>query len=191
MIKVFVFLALIVESTLALATEVYFSPNGGCENQAKQIVDSAKSELLIAVYSLNSPAVVDAIVAAIQRGVAVEVLTDRTQAFGRGNLEATKKLAASTPNFRVHTKNRIMHNKYAVADNKRVMLGSFNWTRSAENSNDENCLITDDVSVVAKYKQRFDTHLWAVNTEQKSNHILQSKNIKIYAKKERMSHVSE
>lgn len=161
-------------------TTVFFSPKGGCEEQASQIVTSSKTDLEIAVYSLNSPTVVAAIKGAIERGVHVRILTDRTQAFGKGNLEATKTLASLTPDFRVHSKNRIMHNKYAIADSKKLMLGSFNWTRSAENSNDENCLITDDAKVVQAYENRFNEHLWIANTAEKSNAILSLKGIKIF-----------
>jgi cardiolipin hydrolase len=158
-------------------TNVFFSPKGGCEDQARKLVDSARQNLDIAVYSLNSPAVIAAIERAVHRGVRVRALTDRTQAFGRGNVEATRLLAALTPNFRVHSKNRIMHNKFAVSDNRTVMLGSFNWTRSAENSNDENCLVTDVSEIVQAFENRFERHLWVVNTSEKSDSILARKGI--------------
>jgi phosphatidylserine/phosphatidylglycerophosphate/cardiolipin synthase-like enzyme len=172
-------------------TSVFFSPHGGCEDQARSLVDSAKKTLEIAVYSLNSPTIVSAIEAAAHRGVKINVLTDRTQAFGKGNLDATKRLAALTQDFRVHSWGRIMHNKFAVADEREVMLGSFNWTRTAENANDENCLITDDPNIVQAYKNRFETHLWTVNTSEKSNSTLLSKGISIHKAKEKKENVTE
>ncbi len=158
-------------------TQVYFSPNGGCETQAAQLISKAKSTLDIAVYSLNNPAIVSAISAAAKRGVKIRVLTDRTQAFGKGNLDATRTLATLGQNFRVHSKNRIMHNKFGIADGKLMMTGSFNWTRSAEQANDENCMITDDSNIVVSFKKRFETHLWVVNTLEKSQKYLGTRGI--------------
>ena len=34
-----------------------------------------------------------------------------------------------------------MHNKYMIIDDEYVIIGSFNWTNYAVNSNYENCVI--------------------------------------------------
>ncbi len=180
-IKLFLSSVLIISNHSIAETNIFFSPRGGCEQQAVKLIKSSQKNLEIAVYSLNSSSIVSAIESAIKRGVHVEVLTDRTQAFGKGNLDTTRKLAGLTQDFRVHTKNRIMHNKFAVSDSKIVMLGSFNWTKSAENSNDENCLLTDDPKVVQAYKNRFETHLWIVNTFEKSKMTLETHAIRTVA----------
>ncbi|MCS6796699.1 MAG: T9SS type A sorting domain-containing protein, partial [Raineya sp.] len=56
---------------------------------------------------------------------------------------------------------RQFHHKYAVIDavlttsDPMVITGSFNWTSSAENSNDENLLIIHDARIANMYRQEF------------------------------------
>ena len=49
----------------------------------------------------------------------------------------------------------IMHHKFVLFDNRRVVTGSFNWTAGArEHVNYEKCsLLLDDSSVISSYRQ--------------------------------------
>ena len=49
-----------------------------------------------------------------------------------------------------------MHNKFIIIDNKKLWTGSFNWTNSADTSNQENIIITDDSEVIERYKEQFE-----------------------------------
>ena len=53
-----------------------------------------------------------------------------------------------------------MHHKFAVTDRSALLTGSFNWTRSASEVNQENVLITTDPRLVAPFAAEFD-RLWA------------------------------
>lgn len=144
---------------------VYFSPHGGCTDAVVDVIATAKSRLDVAVYSLNNKAIIKALVDAKDRGVVIRILTDTTQA--AGNAATTLSLVKQGFDIRLHSVGRIMHNKFVVSDGQ-VETGSFNWTESAENANEENCLITDDVMLLNTYAKRFDDHLWVVNTDAKS-----------------------
>ncbi|HIP88190.1 MAG TPA: DUF1669 domain-containing protein, partial [Anaerolineales bacterium] len=50
----------------------------------------------------------------------------------------------------------IMHHKVFVVDDQTVVTGSFNFTLSAEEQNDENVLILHDAEVAAAYAEEFD-----------------------------------
>ena len=52
-----------------------------------------------------------------------------------------------------------MHHKFALFDDRVLVNGSFNWTRSASHANEENLLLTDDGVAVAAFAARFD-ELW-------------------------------
>jgi len=52
-----------------------------------------------------------------------------------------------------------MHHKYAIADGKTLLNGSFNWTRSASNPNNENILVTNDPKLLGLYTEAFEK-LW-------------------------------
>ena len=48
-----------------------------------------------------------------------------------------------------------MHHKYAIIDNKILMTGSFNWTRSASDRNYENVTITSNKQLVKQFHDYF------------------------------------
>lgn len=147
-------------------TEVYFSPNGMCEKKAVEMIDSTKTNFDLAMYSLNNTNIVGAIERAQKRGVKIRILLDRTQAFV--NRRITERLKDDGLNFRVHSHYRIQHNKFGIFDGKEVMTGSFNWTRPAQESNEENCLFLSDKEIVQAYQDRFINHLWKINTADES-----------------------
>jgi phosphatidylserine/phosphatidylglycerophosphate/cardiolipin synthase-like enzyme len=53
-----------------------------------------------------------------------------------------------------------MHHKFAVMDDRKVITGSFNWTKGSSN-NYENVLICGDLQVVSAYGQEFE-RLWTI-----------------------------
>lgn len=52
---------------------------------------------------------------------------------------------------------RQQHNKFAVFDDKRIVTGSYNWTKNAAKSNNENCLFLDVFGF--DHSKRFE-YLW-------------------------------
>jgi len=55
-----------------------------------------------------------------------------------------------------------MHNKFAIIDSAVVLTGSYNWTVSASNNNQENILIIESKGVVNSYQNEF-IKLWNSN----------------------------
>lgn len=53
-----------------------------------------------------------------------------------------------------------MHHKFALFDGRRLMTGSFNWTRSASEQNEENLIVTADPVLVKAFSERFEL-LWS------------------------------
>ena len=147
-------------------TQVFFSPRGGCEKKVVELMTSATQTIDVAIYSLNNKAILESVKAAHKRGVKIRILLDRLQA--SGNREETLGIKQTGIDVRIHSVNKIQHNKFGIFDGKKVLTGSFNWTNSAEEANEENCLISDDQEVVKAFKSRFSEHLWVVNTIEKS-----------------------
>ena len=52
-----------------------------------------------------------------------------------------------------------MHHKYMIVDELRVLTGSYNWTRSAAQYNQENIIITDNDDIVTGFIDNF-SQLW-------------------------------
>ena len=62
--------------------KIYFSPADKCDEKIVALIDSAKQELNIAVYSFNRQNIADAVINAYKRGVAVRVVFDESQLTG-------------------------------------------------------------------------------------------------------------
>lgn len=52
-----------------------------------------------------------------------------------------------------------MHSKFAIIDNCILLTGSYNWTFSANNKNDENLIVIDESELIEIYQNQF-VHLW-------------------------------
>jgi phosphatidylserine/phosphatidylglycerophosphate/cardiolipin synthase-like enzyme len=50
---------------------------------------------------------------------------------------------------------RLMHNKFCVIDNQKVLTGSYNCSNNAETKNDENVTILNDPDQATKYTLEF------------------------------------
>lgn len=119
---------------------VYFTPGPDCENNIIAEINQAK-KIDIAVYSITNQNVVDAIIDAKERGAKIRIITDRLQSAGKYSLVEELK-TAGIPVI-TNTGHKIMHNKFAIFDGKRIESGSYNWTDSATKSNAENCMFFD------------------------------------------------
>lgn len=111
----------------------------------------------------------NALIDAKNRGVEVKILTDKLQASGK--YSGVKFLYENDINIKIHTKNKIEHNKFAIFDDKKIITGSYNWTMAASDKNSENCIFLDDDEIVSKFKNRF-FYLWQINDDKKSENWL-------------------
>lgn len=143
-------------------SQVYFSPSGGCEEHVVELINSSQETLDVAIYSLNNEKILIALRNAKLRGVKIRILLDRVQA--TGNRLVSLGLKKDGFDVRIHSKNKIQHNKFAIADGKRVETGSFNWTKPAEDKNEENCVFFNEPGLVNQFHERFNSHLWVVNS---------------------------
>ena len=112
------FIALLFLSISAKAeVEVHFSLSKECENALVERINTTEKNIDAAVYSINNKSIVNALKQAYDRGIQIRILTDRLQA--AGNSSAVKDLRSYGINIRVHTKNKIEHNKFAIFDGKK------------------------------------------------------------------------
>jgi len=56
-----------------------------------------------------------------------------------------------------------MHNKIAIIDGRILFTGSYNWSKPAEEKNQENLLeFIDEEEIINVYQERLD-YLWEFN----------------------------
>lgn len=101
-------------------------------------------------YGFTSWPIIDAIVRAKGRGVAVAVLLDKSNETGRYSGATYLVNHGIVP--LIDDRPAIAHNKVMVIDGRAVVTGSFNFTAAAQHRNAENVLIVHDVAVAAAYR---------------------------------------
>ncbi len=136
---------------------VCFSPGPECLGAIKSELDRARKKVEICVFTITDDRVTDAILAAHRRGVKVRIATDDEKAYDRGS--DVERLFAEGIEVRVDEPDHHMHHKFAVFDDARLVTGSYNWTRSAAEKNQENVLVSDDTRLVRPYREMFE-RLW-------------------------------
>jgi cardiolipin hydrolase len=137
--------------------DVIFSPGDHCWQRIAGLLKSARQTVDICVFTITDDRITSAILDAYSRKVAVRIITDNDKAFDRGS--DVERLARAGVDVCVDRTSHHMHHKFAIFDRKRLLTGSYNWTRSAASSNEENFIIVDDVRLRAAFQDEFD-RLW-------------------------------
>jgi len=147
--------------------KVYFSPNGGCQEAVISEINKAKQGIDIAMYYLSSREIAQALVKAQENKVQVRIVLDQGQ-----EIESASKsgylIKHGFDKIRYHLGFGLMHNKFAIIDGKSLITGSFNWTKTAEERNEENLLVISDEGTIEKYKERFN-YLWNTSRPDSTN----------------------
>ncbi len=120
------------------AISVCFAPEEDCAALAVQAIDRARRQILVNAYNLTTGAgIVEALVAARDRGVDVRLIADkRTPCERNSGIDA---LAETGTPIWIDRTVPIAHAKTMVIDGAVTLMGSYNWTRSAaRNSEDLN-----------------------------------------------------
>jgi len=136
---------------------VYFSPNGGCQYAVISEIRKAVQSIDIAMYYLSSRDIAQALLKAQERKVKIRIVLDQGQ-----EIESASKsgyLVKHGFQIKYHLGFGLMHNKFAIIDGKTMITGSFNWTITAEERNEENLLVIRDPDTINKFQERFN-YLW-------------------------------
>lgn len=135
----------------------HFSPGESCRQRIRGLCQQARESVDVCVYTISDDQLSDELIAVHRRGVAVRIISDNEKRFDAGS-DIQRLIDQGVP-LRIDNSPFHMHHKFALFDGRLLLNGSFNWTRSASVSNEENLLVTDDPHLVAEYAREFD-RLW-------------------------------
>ena len=135
-----------------MKTDAYF------ENIEKQVINDlkrARVSIHVAMAWFTNQRIADVLVEKFNEGLDVKVASfdDHTNAKFGVQIDGI-------PHHLVKgTRGGIMHDKFCVIDNQKVLTGSYNWSNKAENKNDENAAVIYDDVRASDYSVAF-RRLW-------------------------------
>jgi len=135
----------------------YFSPGDDCENAIVSCIRNAKHSVKICVFTISENVISDAVVKAHKKGISVKIITDNDKLNDMGS--DIRMLSKAGIRIRIDQSSSHMHHKFCVVDKEVLLTGSYNWTKSAADRNQENILVTEDPKMVKSYLSEFEK-LW-------------------------------
>lgn len=117
-----------------------FGVSAGTREVALSLIQTATTELLLAGYAIRDQTFIHVLCDKGLRGIAVTVVSDRTEDDARRLLEAWPADAAPLRAFRgieAASGHSLMHAKAIVADRDRALVGSANFTTGGFRNNIE------------------------------------------------------
>lgn len=132
------------------------------ENIEKVIIENirkAKRELSIAVAWFTSKTLMDELSNAKKRGVHIKIIISDNETNNRyiHKLISVCSIvkAVIIPEKGNKGYKNLMHNKYCIIDNKKVIDGSYNWSNNAK-YNLEHVIVIENRTVAKMYQNNFD-----------------------------------
>jgi len=159
--SILAFLVLILSITISISTlaksEVYFSLSDNPQKEIIKNINQAEAFINIAMYIFTDREIALPLIKAQERGVKVRLYLDKDQVDYQ--YSQSRFLVQKGIRTRISTNNYIMHNKFAIIDNRILLTGSYNWTFSANNRNDENLMVIDNPEMIELFQNQFEK-LW-------------------------------
>lgn len=133
--------------------ENYFAPEDNAASHIIAEIGSAQERIRFMAFTFTSQAIADAMLEQARAGVVVQgVIEDRNAENEYSQYDHLKReIHDILPDGNPY----IMHHKAIIIDDETVILGSYNFTNSAEESNDENVLIIHDPEVAKLFVEEF------------------------------------
>ncbi len=157
-------LVLIISLPCFSEIRILFSPKGGIAEEIIRQMDNAQEYIDVAIYSFTYEPLAGAIIGAKNRGVKIRILMDKGQAQGKHSVY--QFLLDNDIETIQDRRSGYMHNKIAIIDGRILFTGSYNWSKSAEERNQENLLeFIDEEEIIKVYQERLD-YLWEFNESQ-------------------------
>lgn len=120
------------------------------------LVREAQKSIRFMAFSFTDDRLGEAIQAKARTGLVVQGIFEE-RGSETGYSEYGRLTRAQPPlDVRLDGNPYLMHHKVLILDDEIVVLGSFNFTESADTANDENLLVIHDARVAALYQAEFE-----------------------------------
>jgi len=135
--------------------DVYFAPDDNVQGSLVEIVQHARESIYFMAFSFTADPIGDAVRARALDGVTVAGVMDDAQVNSNAGTEFDPFSQAGFSVYRDGNPGQ-MHHKVMIIDQNIVILGSYNFTASADTRNDENLLVIYNKEIASLYFFEFE-----------------------------------
>ncbi|TGG87030.1 hypothetical protein E4650_09265 [Geotoga petraea] len=135
----------------------FFTPDEDYQKVILDYINNAEKEVKVMIFTFTDSNIAQALADAYNRGVDVKVITETFQSGSRWSVYGD--FQNKFP-FILDKNNKTFHHKLLLIDDKHILTGSYNFTKSALENNDENAvIISNNEEFYKAYENEFD-FLW-------------------------------
>lgn len=139
-----------------ITIENYFSPDDRPAARIVELLESAQQSIVFMAFSFTRDDFAQAMLARARAGVTVRGVFESEQVESNGKNGEYGNLRAAGLDVHRDGNPRVMHHKVIIIDERIVITGSYNFSSSAEERNDENLLIIYNPEIAAQFLQEFE-----------------------------------
>jgi phosphatidylserine/phosphatidylglycerophosphate/cardiolipin synthase-like enzyme len=134
--------------------ETYFSPDDGVEAHINDVLEGAQSSIYFLAFSFTSDQLGETVRAKANEGLKISGVMEEQQVKSNVGTEYDQFKQAGL-DVLIDGNPGQMHHKVMIVDNEIVIVGSYNFTRSAEERNDENLIMIHNEQIAKFFLQEF------------------------------------
>ncbi len=132
----------------------YFCPEDDCAYHVADEIRNAKSSVYFMTFAFTSEPIADALL--FNENIEIKGIFEKSQ---RSKYSQYERLKGFGLDVKFDNNKANMHHKVFIIDNKTVITGSMNPTKSGDTRNDENLLVIYDKNTAKKYLEEFN-YIW-------------------------------
>jgi phosphatidylserine/phosphatidylglycerophosphate/cardiolipin synthase-like enzyme len=137
--------------------KAYFSPGEDCRNAIIKHLKQAQKEVKVCVFTISDNKISSVLCDLQKKGIKVKIISDNDKQYDRGS--DINFLHRQGIEIKIDMTDAHMHHKFALIDRKILISGSYNWTLSAAEKNQENIIVTDQRDLLKAFNNEFE-RLW-------------------------------
>jgi phosphatidylserine/phosphatidylglycerophosphate/cardiolipin synthase-like enzyme len=140
--------------------EIYFSPTDTCNSVIRNKLATADDSVYFCIFTFTDDPITSDLITKWNSGVKVAGVFDESQSDVMSSAYPDL-VNAGVPVKKDWDVTGLLHHKYMLIDYNRpdsdpmLIVGSHNWTASANGQNDENLMVVHDAAIVAKFYNEF------------------------------------
>jgi len=136
------------------SVQALFAPEDQVARHVVELIRRARKSIHFLAFSFTSTQITDALLERVAGGVAVSGVMETTQAKSNSTTQWNALRQGGAAVY-LDANPRNMHHKVIVIDGEIVITGSYNFTESAENKNDEDLLIVWNAGWAEAFEKEF------------------------------------